>query len=66
MQVIVNPPSLTLGPGESASFDVTINYVAGPLDLWRFGSLTWNDGTHAVRSTIAVKPISVTAPAEIT
>ena len=66
MQVIVDPPSLTLGPGESASFDVTISYVSGPLDLWRFGSLTWNDGTHSVRSTIAVKPISVTAPAEIT
>ena len=66
MQVSVNPPTLTLGPGESASFDVTIDYISGPLDLWRFGSLTWSDGTHSVRSTIAVKPTSVTAPTEIT
>jgi len=66
MQVTVDPPSLSLGPGESASFDVTIDYVSGPLDLWRFGSLTWSDGAHAVRSTIAVRPISLTAPAEIT
>jgi len=66
MQVSVNPPTLTLGPGESASFDVTIDYVTGPLDLWRFGSLTWNDASHSVRSTIAVKPVSLTAPGEIT
>ncbi len=66
MEVSVNPASLTLGPGQSASFDVTIRYVAGPLDLWRFGSLTWNSPPHSVRSTIAVKPVSLTAPGEIT
>ena len=66
MEVSGNPASLTLGPGQSASFDVTISYVAGPLDLWRFGSLTWNSPTHSVRSTIAVKPVSLTAPSEIT
>ena len=66
MEVSVNPASLTLGPGQSASFDVTISYVSGPLDLWRFGSLTWNSPTHSVRSTIAVKPVSLTAPGEIT
>jgi hypothetical protein len=66
MEVSVNPASLTLGPGQSASFDVTISYVAGPLDLWRFGSLTWNSPTHSVRSTIAVKPVSLTAPGELT
>ncbi len=66
MLVSVDPPSLSLGPGESASFDVTIAYQAGPLDLWRFGSLTWNSTDHSVRSTIAVKPVSLTAPKEIT
>ena len=66
MQVSVNPSSLSLGPGESASFDVTISYVSGPLDLWRFGSLTWNSAEHSVRSTIAVKPVSLSAPGEIT
>jgi subtilisin family serine protease len=66
MQVGVNPPSLSLVPGESASFDVTVTYVSGPLDLWRFGSLTWESGEHSVRSTIAVKPVSLDAPGEIT
>jgi hypothetical protein len=66
MQVSVNPPNLSIAPGQSASFDVTMTYVAGPLDLWRFGSLTWNSASHSVRSTIAVKPVSLTAPREIT
>ena len=66
MQVSVSPATLTLSPGESASFDVTIGYLSGPLDLWRFGSLTWSSGEHSVRSTIAVKPVSLSAPGEIT
>ena len=66
MQVSVNPPNLSLAPGQSASFDVTMTYLAGPLDLWRFGSLTWNSANHSVRSTIAVQPVSLTAPREIT
>jgi len=64
--VDVNPPSLSLGPGESADFDVALTYVSGPLDLWRFGSLTWSSTTHDVYSPIAVKPSSIRAPGEIT
>ncbi len=62
----VSPTSLSLGPGESASFDVTIAYLSGPLDFWRFGSLTWSSGTVDVYSPIAVRPSSISAPAEIT
>ena len=64
--VSVVPPSLTVPPGQSANFDITFNYTSGPLDLWRFGSLTWTNENHSVYSTIAIKPISVTAPAEVT
>jgi subtilisin family serine protease len=64
--VSVVPTSLSLGPGQSATFDVTFVYESGPLDLWRFGSLTWTSNDHEVYSTIVVKPISLTAPAEIT
>ncbi|MDH3417540.1 MAG: hypothetical protein OEM64_14625, partial [Gammaproteobacteria bacterium] len=66
MNVDVNPPSLSLGPGESANFDVTLTYLSGPLDLWRFGSLTWSSATRDVYSPIAVKPTSISAPDEIT
>jgi subtilisin family serine protease len=65
IDVVVSPPSISIGPGESATFDVTLTYVSGPLDLWRFGSLTWNGDDHDVHSSLAVKPASITAPKEI-
>ncbi|MDH3363380.1 MAG: hypothetical protein OEM45_06710, partial [Gammaproteobacteria bacterium] len=66
MSVDVSPQSLSLVPGESANFDVTLTYLSGPLDLWRFGSLTWSSATRDVYSPIAVKPASISAPGEIT
>ena len=66
MSVSVAPDSLSVGPGQSASFDVTVGYESGPLDLWRFGSLTWASGSHTVRSPIAARPASLIAPAEVT
>lgn len=66
VQMSVDPPALSLAPGESASYDVTLRYGSGTLDLWRFGALTWRDGDHAVRSTVAVKPVTIDAPREIT
>jgi subtilisin family serine protease len=64
--VAVDPPVLTLQPGEAASYDVTLSMQSGPLDAWRFGSLTWETNEHSVYSVLAVRPISVTAPAELT
>jgi hypothetical protein len=66
IRVDVNPPSINVAPGATASFDVTLTYESGPMDLWRFGSLTWSSDTHDVFSTIAVKPTSIVATAEIT
>lgn len=63
--VDLTPPNLTIGPGQSADFDLTFTYASGPLDLWRFGSLTWSSSNHEVRSVLAVRPVSVTAPAEV-
>ena len=64
--VSVNPMSIAVAPNESVTFDVTFGYDSGPLDLWRFGSLTWTGNDHTVVSTLAIRPTSVTAPAEIT
>ncbi|MDJ0747986.1 MAG: S8 family serine peptidase [Woeseiaceae bacterium] len=66
MTVAVVPGNISLAPGESANFDVTVTYESGPLDLWRFGSMTWRSDAHAVYTPIAVKPTSILAPAEIT
>jgi subtilisin family serine protease len=65
MSVQVSPVSLNVAPGMSANFDVTITYQSGPLDLWRFGSLTWKSARHSVRSVIAARPVSLTAPVEV-
>jgi len=65
MTVSVSPSSLAVGPGQSATFDTTIRYQSGPLDLWRFGSVTWESDRQSVRSPIAVRPASLLAPGEI-
>ena len=65
INVAVSPPVLSVAAGASASFDVTLTYESGPLDLWRFGAYTWVGDGHEVRSNIAVKPASITAPAEV-
>jgi len=63
--VQVTPNSLTLGPGQSASYDVTLTYQSGPQDIYRFGSISWVSDDHSARSVIAVRPLSIDAPAEI-
>jgi hypothetical protein len=62
-RVVVEPSTLTLGPGESASFEVRIRNRAAPSGAWRFGSLVWSDGTHEVRSPIAVNAQALVATA---
>jgi hypothetical protein len=62
---VVTPASLTLQPGESASFTVSFARTTAALGAWAKGSLTWTDGTHRVRSPITVRPVAVAAPTEV-
>jgi subtilisin family serine protease len=64
--VNVNPSSFTIPAGGTQEFTVTITRTDGPLNTFRFGSLTWADGTHSVRSPIVVRPVAIAAPAELT
>jgi hypothetical protein len=64
-RVVVEPSTLTLGPGESASFEVRIRNRAAPAGVWRYGSLVWSDGTHTVRSPIALNAQLLTATPRI-
>ena len=64
--VTIEPAVLTVQPGESAEFDVTVSVQSGPLDLWRFGSIAWVNNEQTVYSPLAIRPISITAPAEVT
>jgi subtilisin family serine protease len=62
--VDVQPSSLRLKSGMSASFDVTFTNVNAAEDTWEFGGLTWvaNNGRYEVRSPIAVKGGLFSAP----
>jgi hypothetical protein len=68
LTVAVSPASLTLQPGKSASFNVTITPGAStPKFTWEYGSLTWTDGTHVVRSPVQVNlGNSISAPSDFT
>jgi len=63
--VSVVPNSLTLTAGETAPYEVTFTTVSATPNEWTFGSLTWTDGSHSVRSSIAIRPLAISAPYEI-
>jgi subtilisin family serine protease len=61
----VTPSSLTLNPGQEGTFTVRFERTSATLGSWATGSLTWNNGSHHVRSPIALKPVAVAAPTEV-
>ena len=61
-KVKVSPSTIRLRGGESATFTVTVTNKSGPVDAWRFGSLTWKGEGYSVRSPIAVKGALFRAP----
>jgi len=63
--VTVAPATLTLGPGARGDFTVTFSRDGAAFGAWAKGSLTWSDGSHNVRSPIALRPVPVAAPAEV-
>lgn len=66
VHVKVQPHTLTLDHGESASFDVTFTSEEdATIDDWSTGHVTWTSGETTVRSAVAVRPVGVSAPAEV-
>jgi subtilisin family serine protease len=57
--------TISLAAGAEATFQVRFTRTDAPLNEWAIGSLTWTDGSHAVRSPIAVQPVAVSAPVEV-
>jgi len=66
--VIVEPATLSLRRGQTATFHVTVINDSAPVGEWRFGSLTWRDrtGHYDVYSPIAVRGIPFLAPDSVT
>ena len=64
---VVTPSSLTLAPGETKSFTLTLTAAGAADGQWSFGSLVWSDGAHTVRSPVTARTgQSIQAPAELT
>ena len=63
--VSVVPSTLTLPPGQSASFNVNVTRTSAALGAWVFGELVWSDGTSQVKSPLTVRGLLFSAPFEI-
>src|SRR5690606_12656006 len=66
--VTVEPATISLRRGQSATYSVTVTNASAPAGEWRHGSLTWNDttGNYSVYSPISVKAALFGAPAAVT
>jgi subtilisin family serine protease len=64
--ISVNPQTITVAPGKTATYKVTIKRTNGEFGKWAFGAVSLLDlRGHTVRSPIAVRPVVVAAPANL-
>ncbi len=52
---VVSPASLTIAAGQTKPFTVTLTRNGAPLNVWQFGTLSWTDGSHVVRSPVVAR-----------
>jgi hypothetical protein len=62
VDVDVTPPVLALGPGETGTYEVSFSTRSAALYEWQFGSISWSDPGHTVRSALAVRPVPFLTP----
>ena len=66
-EVSVNPSQITLYPGESATYEVTVANDSAAPNTWQFGALTWKTRKgNDVRSPIAVNALAFDTAEEVT
>ena len=51
----VSPAALVVPAGATRQYSVVLTRTNAADDVWQFGSLTWSDGTHRVRSPIVAR-----------
>ena len=67
IDTVVSPSSLKFdAAGESKSFTVTFTRTDAELGAFSTGYLTWANGKQTVRSALAVRPVALAVPDEIT
>lgn len=64
---VVTPSTLTLAPGATGSFTVKLTTTTAVSGEWKFGSLSWTDGSHNVKIPVNARVgVAITSPAEMT
>jgi subtilisin family serine protease len=52
---VVSPASLEMAAGQTSAYTVTLTRTDSPFNKWQFGSMTWTDGSHAVRTPVVAR-----------
>jgi subtilisin family serine protease len=63
--VAISPASLTLNPGQTGVFTVSFTRTTAAPNAYTGGQLRWTGGGHVVRIPVVVRPITLTAPAQV-
>jgi subtilisin family serine protease len=66
VNVTASPSSFTLAPGGKQAVVFTLSRSSAPLGDWAKGSITFASSAHSVRIPVAVRPVAIKAPAQIT
>jgi subtilisin family serine protease len=65
INAVVNPSTLSLAPGATAYFTVEFTNVSAAPGSYVGGYLTWTGTGVRVRSPIVVRPVALSAPAQV-
>jgi subtilisin family serine protease len=66
VQTTVEPSTLAFtAAGQAKSFQLTFTRTTAPLDEYATGQLTWRSGEQTVRSAVAVRPVALVTPTEV-
>ncbi|HEV3410644.1 MAG TPA: S8 family serine peptidase, partial [Chthoniobacterales bacterium] len=65
VNVVVNPSSLTLNPGQSGTFNVTFTRTTAAFGTYVGGQLTWTGGGHNVRIPLVVRPLILSVASQL-
>ena len=63
--VSVSPASLTIAPGQTKEFSVTLTRITATLGVYAGGQLRLSDGSHNVRIPVVARPVAMAAPVEV-
>lgn len=65
LSIVSDVPSFSLAPGASQVLQLTVTREDAALGDWAKGSLTLTGSAHTVRIPVAVRPVAISVPAEI-